>query len=197
VPCVAPGADHQVGIFGPAERSVVTTQRAKQVPFLTIEVVLQDDAAVAKVVAQTEQVIALAADQSHPEGHDLHVPSGTRARYGVFAKIALDLNHRQHELRIKPGVAGFEVYRAQELHARLEMGHSLFQSRGHISEPVDRRPRIGKSMARRRPVRDRRLQVRPHLGGERLVDLGSGQRVAGERQTRKQKRESQHNFEVS
>jgi len=190
VPHAAPGADHPVGKFWLAEGSVVATQRAKQVPFLAIEIVLQDDAAVAKVVAQTEEVIALAADQSHPEGHDLHVASGTRARHGVFAKIALDLNHRQHELRIKPGAHSFEVHRSQELHARLEIGHPRFQALRHFGEPVDRRFPTGKGMARRGLVRDRRLQVRAHLGGERFVDLGSGQRVAGERDRQGQKRKS-------
>src|SRR5206468_11542294 len=123
-------------------------QRAKQVPFFTIEVVLQDDTAVAKVVAQTEQVIALAADQSHPEGHDLHVASGTRARYGVFAKIALDLDHRQHELWVKPGAVRLEVHSAQELHARLEVAHSRFKALRHFGEPADGRLRIGKGMTR-------------------------------------------------
>src|SRR3989442_550640 len=180
-PHAAPGADHHVGIFGLAQRSVIATQRAKQVPFFTIEVVLQDDTAVAKVVAQTEQVIALAADQSHPEGHDLHVASGTRARYGVFAKIALDLDHRQHELWVKPGAVRLEVHGAQELHARLEVWHSRFQAMRHFGEPVDRRLRIGKGMTRRRLVRDRRLQARPYLDGERFVDLGSCESKARER----------------
>jgi len=66
-PHAAPGADHHVGYSGCL--GIRYSDSARETgSFFTIEVILQDDAAVAKVVAQTEQVIALAADQSHQKG---------------------------------------------------------------------------------------------------------------------------------
>src|SRR2546425_11496615 len=49
----------------------------------------------------------------------------------------------------------------------LSRSHSRCQEMPHFGGPVDRRLRIGKGMTRRRLVRDRRLQARPSLAGER------------------------------
>jgi len=70
---------------------------------------LQNHASIAKIGAQTEQVVAFAADQAHPERHDLHVTSGTRARNGVLPKTALDLDQGKHELGIEPRAGRFEM----------------------------------------------------------------------------------------
>src|SRR5262245_7981518 len=151
-----------------------------QISLLGVEVVLQDDAPVAQVVAQAEQVVAGTADQPHPERHDLHVTPGARARHGVLAEIAFDLDDRQDELRIEAGAYRLEVHRAQELDPRLEVGDSRLQAARHLRQPVDRRLGILEGVPRRGPVGDRRLQAGADLGRERLVDLGAGERRSRE-----------------
>src|SRR5678815_668830 len=99
LPSALPRPKHQIGVFGPAESSVVAPQRPEIVASLHVEIVPQNRAAVSEVCPEMEQVVAGVADELHPEGHDLHVAARARAGHGVLAKAAFHLDQPQDELR--------------------------------------------------------------------------------------------------
>src|SRR5262249_40761641 len=128
-----------------------------------------------QIVSQAEQVVSGAPDQPDPERHHLHVAACARAGYRVLAEIALDLDQGEDELRIELRADRLEMHRAQELHPRIEIGHLRLETARHLGQPVDRGARILEAVLRGRPVRDRCLQARANLDGQRLVDLRAGE----------------------
>src|SRR6185295_20005701 len=72
-PGALPCRVHRVRILGPSEAAVVAAERAEEIALLDVEVVAQDDAAIAQVGAQIEKIVARPLEYLGPEWHYLHV----------------------------------------------------------------------------------------------------------------------------
>jgi hypothetical protein len=186
------GRSHAGGRIGPAhlrgtqhfgcvlallvQAAVVACQRARDVAALDVEVVAQDDAAIAQVGAQAEQVVLPRADQAGPERHDLHVAARARARHRILAEPALDVDHAQDELRVEPGALGLVLHRGEEIDARLLVGDVPGEPDRHLVQPLvplvggrEHQPRAG-------TIGQRGVHGRLHARGKRLVLLVAGVR---------------------
>ena len=86
---------------------------------LAVEVVAQDRAAVAQVGALRGRGSGPGSpDLLHPERHHLHVAARARPRHRVLAELALDVDHREHELRIEARAHRLVAHEREELRAR-------------------------------------------------------------------------------
>src|SRR5512135_185984 len=115
VPSLLPRSDHSAGIVGLPQAAVVATQGAKVVALFPVEVVAQDDATIAQIDSQVEQVVVRPADQLDPERHHLHVAARTDLRDGVLAKTALHVDDAEHELRIQARPRRLVLHRLEQL----------------------------------------------------------------------------------
>src|SRR3990172_12391138 len=131
----------------------------------------QDHTAVAKVRAQVEQVVAFFSDQPDPERHNLHVAACPCRGHGELAEVALDLNDREHELRIEACPRGFIMHRSQQIQAGTKVGDALFDALRHLREPAYGFHGVRKCVARSGRIGNRGLQPGAHAGGKRFVDL--------------------------
>src|SRR5258708_28398868 len=152
----APRGEHHARVLGVAEAAVIAAERAEIVAFLHIQIVTQDDAAVAQVGAQVKQIVGRAAEELRPEGHHLHVAARSGGRHRVFAKRALHFEHTEHQLWIEPGARRLVVNRAQKLDALLSIRHPLRQAPLHVVQPAVRILGGAEGKRRHRLVGDRR-----------------------------------------
>src|SRR5581483_11184206 len=118
---------HAVGVVRLAVAAVVALQRADQLPLLLVEIEPQDRAAHPEVGLGLEQRVAGLADLLQPERHDLHVALRARARDGEPVEAALDLDHRQCQLRRDARARRLGVEDAQEPEALLCIGNLLLE----------------------------------------------------------------------
>src|SRR4051794_31063017 len=96
-----PGGEHHVRVFGTPKRTVIAAEGAKKIAAFDIEIVTQDDTAVAQVRSQMEEIVLRRADELDPEWHHLHVAASAGRRYGVFPEAAFHLDDAEDELRVE------------------------------------------------------------------------------------------------
>src|SRR4051812_7166131 len=174
LPAPAPRGEDELRVLRLAERAVVAPERAEVVALLLVEVAAQDPAAVDEVGPEVKQIVLRALRLARPEGHHLHVAARARARHGVLAKAALDLDHAEHELRVEARADRLEVHRAQELLPLLAVGDALLQPAVHLGDPALAVARVPDHQARHRTVPGPGSEPLAHRLGQALVLLRAG-----------------------
>src|SRR5256886_1609438 len=191
LPISLPGCAHHVRIFRASQAAVVAPQRAEVIAVFDVEIVPENRAAVRDIGAQVEQVMARLPDLIQPERHHLHVATRPGLRYRVLAKLALDLDQAEHQLRIEPRAGGLVMHRAQQLQALPAVGDARGYALFHLVQPALRILRRAEMQVRRSAIRDLGRQARAHAVGKRLVDLRPGKRGHGQQQA-KESRDPPH-----
>jgi hypothetical protein len=174
MPVALPGAHDLRRIFSFPEAAVVAAQRAVEVAVLHVQVMAQDDAAVAQVGAQMEQVVVAPPDERDPERHHLHESAGARAGNRVLAEIALDLDQAEHELRIEASPLRLVMDRHQEFLALEAIDHARSEPLRHGGEPEPRLRFRGEREERNGMIGDGLVERGAHARRQRLIDLRSG-----------------------
>src|SRR5436190_5314836 len=175
---------HDAGrIFGATEAAVVAAESAIDVALLDVEIVPQDDAAIAEVGSQVEEVVVAATDERGPERHHLHVSARARRRDRVFAECAFVLDHAEHELRIESGARRFVMHGGEKFFTRAAVAHFRREPARHLVHPGSQVGPVA-VIDRHRLIRDRGGQHGDDGRREPLLGLragAGGQGCEGER----------------